>query len=397
MKEITGNIASPKGFTADGIHVGIKKRKLDLGWIVSECPSSVAYVKTTNKVKAAPLILNKRTIQTTGKIQAVIANSGIANACTGQKGMEDAISMQQQVSETLGINQDFICVASTGIIGQRLPMSKIKKGIQQLNKDGNANYFAIAILTTDLNTKTCVVTEKFDQTTVTMAGVAKGSGMIHPNMATMLAFITCDANISTETLQEALKTNIDKTFNQITIDGDTSTNDLVLVLSNGVANNKEILPNTKEFKTFCNMLEHVMRSLAIQIAKDGEGATKLIEVTVDKMPNEKSARMIAKTVVGSNLVKSAIYDEDPNWGRIFAAIGYTQSNFDINNVDILIEDIPVMIGSTPITFDAETMRNKLKNKDIHININMHQGNKSGTAWGCDLTYDYVKINALYTT
>jgi len=364
---------------------------------VSECPSSVAYVQTTNKVKAAPLILNKRTIQTTGKIQAVIANSGIANVCTGQKGMEDAISMQQQVSETLGINQDFICVASTGIIGQRLPMSKIKKGIQQLNKDGNANYFAKAILTTDLNTKTCVVTEKFGQTTVTMAGVAKGSGMIHPNMATMLAFITCDANISTETLQEALKTNIDKTFNQITIDGDTSTNDLVLVLSNGVANNKEILPNTKEFKTFCNMLEHVMRSLAIQIAKDGEGATKLIEVTVDKMPNEKSARMIAKTVVGSNLVKSAIYGEDPNWGRIFAAIGYTQSNFDINNVDILIEDIPVMIGSTPITFDAETMRNKLKNKDIHININMHQGNKSGTAWGCDLTYDYVKINALYTT
>lgn len=397
MKEITGNIASPKGFTADGIHVGIKKRKLDLGWIVSECPSSVAYVQTTNKVKAAPLILNKRTIQTTGKIQAVIANSGIANACTGQKGMEDAISMQQHVSETLGINQDFICVASTGIIGQRLPMSKIKNGIQQLNKDGNANYFAKAILTTDLNTKTCVVTEKFDQTTVTMAGVAKGSVMIHPNMATMLAFITCDANISTETLQEALKTNIDKTFNQITIDGDTSTNDLVLVLSNGVANNKEILPNTKEFKTFCNMLEHVMRSLAIQIAKDGEGATKLIEVTVDKMPNEKSARMIAKTVVGSNLVKSAIYGEDPNWGRIFAAIGYTQSNFEINNVDILIEDIPVMIGSTPITFDAETMRNKLKNKDIHININMHQSNKSGTAWGCDLTYDYVKINALYTT
>ncbi|KKI57457.1 glutamate N-acetyltransferase [Staphylococcus pasteuri] len=313
MIEITGNIASPIGYTADGIHSGIKKKNLDLGWIVSEIPASVAYVQTTNKVKAAPLILNNETIQANGKVQAIIVNSGIANAFTGSQGMEDAVSMQQLTANALNINQNLVTVASTGVIGKHLPMDIIDNGIRRLNKNGNAHHFAKAILTTDLTTKTCVITETIYQQKITMAGVAKGSGMIHPNMATMLAFITCDANISTETLQLALQTNVNKTFNQITIDGDTSTNDLVLVLSNGLARNQEILPNTEEYITFCNMLEHVMRNLAMKIAKDGEGATKLIEVKVMGMPTETSARMIAKTVVGSSLVKSAIFGEDPNW------------------------------------------------------------------------------------
>ncbi|MCO0860729.1 bifunctional glutamate N-acetyltransferase/amino-acid acetyltransferase ArgJ [Staphylococcus pasteuri] len=397
MIEITGNIASPIGYTADGIHSGIKKKNLDLGWIVSEIPASVAYVQTTNKVKAAPLILNNETIQANGKVQAIIVNSGIANACTGSQGMEDAVSMQQLTANALNINQNLVTVASTGVIGKHLPMDIIDNGIRRLNKYGNAHHFAKAILTTDLTTKTCVVTETIHQQKITMAGVAKGSGMIHPNMATMLAFITCDANISTETLQLALQTNVNKTFNQITIDGDTSTNDLVLVLSNGLARNQEILPNTEEYITFCNMLEHVMRNLAMKIAKDGEGATKLIEVKVMGMPTETSARMIAKTVVGSSLVKSAIFGEDPNWGRILASIGYTKTNFDVTNIDIAIEDILVMTHSTPEAFDKQQMQHLLKKDHIKISINMHQGNQNGTAWGCDLTYDYVKINALYTT
>ncbi|MDO6573444.1 glutamate N-acetyltransferase / amino-acid N-acetyltransferase [Staphylococcus pasteuri] len=397
MIEITGNIASPIGYTADGIHSGIKKKNLDLGWIVSEIPASVAYVQTTNKVKAAPLILNNETIQANGKVQAIIVNSGIANAFTGSQGMEDAVSMQQLTANALNINQNLVTVASTGVIGKHLPMDIIDNGIRRLNKNGNAHHFAKAILTTDLTTKTCVITETIYQQKITMAGVAKGSGMIHPNMATMLAFITCDANISTETLQLALQTNVNKTFNQITIDGDTSTNDLVLVLSNGLARNQEILPNTEEYITFCNMLEHVMRNLAMKIAKDGEGATKLIEVKVMGMPTETSARMIAKTVVGSSLVKSAIFGEDPNWGRILASIGYTKTNFDVTNIDIAIEDILVMTHSTPEAFDKQQMQHLLKKDHIKISINMHQGNQNGTAWGCDLTYDYVKINALYTT
>lgn len=397
MIEITGNIASPIGYTADGIHSGIKKKNLDLGWIVSEIPASVAYVQTTNKVKAAPLILNNEIIQENGKVQAIIVNSGIANACTGSQGMEDAVSMQQLTANALNINQNLVTVASTGVIGKHLPMDIIDNGIRRLNKNGNAHHFAKAILTTDLTTKTCVITETIYQQKITMAGVAKGSSMVHPNMATMLAFITCDANISTETLQLALQTNVNKTFNQITIDGDTSTNDLVLVLSNGLARNQEILPNTEEYITFCNMLEHVMRNLAMKIAKDGEGATKLIEVKVMGMPTETSARMIAKTVVGSSLVKSAIFGEDPNWGRILAAIGYTETNFDVTNIDIAIEDILVMTHSTPEPFDKQQMQHLLKKDHIKISINMHQGNQNGTAWGCDLTYDYVKINALYTT
>ena len=241
------------------------------------------------------------------------------------------------------------------------------------------------------------VTEQFGRDEVTMAGVAKGSGMIHPNMATMLAFITCDAVISSETLQLALSQNVETTFNQITVDGDTSTNDIVLVLSNGCTLNKEILPDTPEFDKFSAMLHFVMQELAKKIAKDGEGATKLIEVEVINAPNSLDARMMAKSVVGSSLVKTAIFGEDPNWGRILAAVGYAGVDVPVDNIDIYLADIPVMLASSPVDFDEEDMQDVMRADTIKIIVDLHAGDSVGKAWGCDLSYDYVKINALYRT
>lgn len=232
---------------------------------------------------------------------------------------------------------------------------------------------------------------------VTMAGVAKGSGMIHPNMATMLGFITCDANISSDTLQLALSQNVEKTFNQITVDGDTSTNDMVLVMSNGCTLNEEILPDTPEFDKFSKMLNFVMQELAKKIAKDGEGANKLIQVDVVNAPNALDARMMAKSVVGSSLVKTAIFGEDPNWGRILAAVGYAGVDVPVDNVDIMLGGLPVMLASSPVSFDDEEMKDIMHDDEVTITVDLHAGHEKGTAWGCDLSYDYVKINALYHT
>lgn len=397
MYETKGNISSPLGFSADGLHAGFKKRKKDFGWIVSEVPASVAAAYTTNKVIAAPLIVTKTSIQANHKIQAIVVNSGIANSCTGEQGMKDAKFMQSLTASKLKIEPNLVAVASTGIIGKMLPLDKLKNGLNKIVINGNSEDFAEAILTTDTFTKTCVVKELFDNDEVTMAGVAKGSGMIHPNMATMLAFITCDANISSETLQFALRQTLQKTFNQITVDGDTSTNDMVLLMSNGCTDNKEIKLNTPEYDKFLNMLEFVMTKLAKLIAKDGEGATKLIEVIVEGVNNDNLARMIAKNIVGSNLVKAALFGEDPNWGRIVTAIGYTDGDFNVNNVNIQIENIKVMKQSKPIKHDLDELLERLTSNEIHIKVNLNQGKASGTAWGCDLSYDYVKINALYHT
>lgn len=397
MKEIIGNIASPLGFSADGLHAGFKKRKMDFGWVVSEVPASVAGVYTTNKVIAAPLIVTRNAVKESGKMQAIVVNSGVANSCTGVQGMEDAYEMQRLTAEKLKIDSNLVGVASTGVIGELLPMDTLKKGLSKVVVNGNASDFSQAILTTDTCTKTVVVTEQFGRDEVTMAGVAKGSGMIHPNMATMLAFITCDANISSDTLQLALSQTVETTFNQITVDGDTSTNDMVLVLSNGCTLNQEILPDTPDFDKFVAMLDYVMQDLAKKIAKDGEGASKLIEVTVNQAPNTLDARMLAKSVVGSSLVKTAIFGEDPNWGRILAAIGYAGVDISVNNIDIYLGDIPVMLASSPISFDEEEMQDIMQEPDIIINVNLHSGEATGKAWGCDLSYDYVKINALYRT
>ena len=397
MKVIEGNVASPLGFSADGLHAGFKKRKLDFGWIVSEVPASVAGVYTTNKVIAAPLIVTRQSVKKAKKMKAIVVNSGVANSCTGVQGMEDAYTMQKWTAEKLGVEPDLVGIASTGVIGDLLPMDTLKTGLSKLVVNGNSDDFSKAILTTDTMVKTVAVTEKFGRDEVTMAGVAKGSGMIHPNMATMLAFITCDANISSETLQLALSQNVETTFNQITVDGDTSTNDMVLVLSNGCTLNEEILPDTLEFDKFSEMLNYVMQELAKKIAKDGEGASKLIEVNVKNAPNALDARMMAKSVVGSSLVKTAIFGEDPNWGRILAAVGYAGVDVPVDNIDIYLGDIPVMLKSSPVDFEAEEMQDIMHEDEITITVDLHSGEAVGKAWGCDLSYDYVKINALYRT
>ena len=287
--------------------------------------------------------------------------------------------MQEWTAEKLGVEPDLVGVASTGIIGELLPMDTLKNGLSKIVVNGNADDFAKAILTTDTATKTIAVTETFGRDVVTMAGVAKGSGMIHPNMATMLGFITCDANISSETLQLALSQNVEKTFNQITVDGDTSTNDMVLVMSNGCTLNEEILPGTPEFDKFSKMLNFV------------------IQVDVINAPNALDARMMAKSVVGSSLVKTAIFGEDPNWGRILAAVGYAGVDVPVDNVDIMLGGLPVMLASSPVTFDDEEMKDIMHEDEVTITVDLHAGHEKGTAWGCDLSYDYVKINALYHT
>lgn len=397
MKIIDGTIASPLGFSADGLHAGFKKKKLDFGWIVSEVPASVAGVYTTNKVIAAPLLVTKASIQKSQKLQAIVVNSGVANSCTGQQGLDAAYEMQRLTAQKLQIESDLVGLASTGVIGEQLPMDALKNGLSQILVSGKAEDFAEAILTTDTCTKTCVVTEEFGSDLVTMAGVAKGSGMIHPNMATMLAFITCDANISSTTLQAALSQHVETTFNQITVDGDTSTNDMVLVMANGCRQNEEILPDTDEFEKFSNMLRYLMADLAKKIAKDGEGATKLIEVNVRHAKDERSGRMIAKSVVGSSLVKTAIFGQDPNWGRILAAIGYAGADVSVDNIDIWIEEIPVMQASSPVAFDSEETSDAMAGELLTLTIDLHDGEAEAQAWGCDLSYDYVKINALYRT
>ena len=397
MKIIDGTIASPLGFSADGLHAGFKKKKLDFGWIVSEVPASVAGVYTTNKVIAAPLLVTKASIQKSQKLQAIVVNSGVANSCTGQQGLDAAYEMQRLAAQKLQIEPDLVGLASTGVIGEQLPMDTLKNGLSQILVSGKAEDFAEAILTTDTCTKTCVVTEEFGTDLVTMAGVAKGSGMIHPNMATMLAFITCDANISSATLQAALSQHVESTFNQITVDGDTSTNDMVLVMANGYRQNEEILPDTEEFEKFSKMLRYLMADLAKKIAKDGEGATKLIEVNVRHAKDEQSGRMIAKSVVGSSLVKTAIFGQDPNWGRILAAIGYARADVSVDNIDIWIEGIPVMQASSPVAFDPEETSDAMAGELLTLTIDLHDGDAEAQAWGCDLSYDYVKINALYRT
>lgn len=397
MKIIDGTIASPLGFSADGLHAGFKKKKLDFGWIVSEVPASVAGVYTTNKVIAAPLLVTKASVQKSQKLQAIVVNSGVANSCTGQQGLDAAYEMQRLTAQKLKIEPDLVGLASTGVIGEQLPMDALKNGLSQILVSGKAEDFAEAILTTDTCTKTCVVTEEFGSDLVTMAGVAKGSGMIHPNMATMLAFITCDANISSATLQAALSQHVETTFNQITVDGDTSTNDMVLVMANGCQQNEEILPNTEEFEKFSKLLRYLMADLAKKIAKDGEGATKLIEVNVRHAKDERSGRMIAKSVVGSSLVKTAIFGQDPNWGRILAAIGYAGADVSVDNIDIWIEGIPVMQASSPVAFDPEETSDAMAGELLTLTIDLHDGDAEAQAWGCDLSYDYVKINALYRT
>ncbi|WP_126343666.1 bifunctional ornithine acetyltransferase/N-acetylglutamate synthase [Kurthia zopfii] len=395
---VSESIVAPKGFSAAGIHCGLKHKKKDLGIIVSEVPASVAGVFTTNAIKAAPLILTKETVYANDKMQAIIINSGNANACTGQQGLEDAKKMQMLTAQKLEISPNLVGVSSTGVIGEQLQMDQVEAGIAKIeagNKLENAIDFAQAILTTDTVMKNTAYSLEIDGKEVIIAGVAKGSGMIEPNMATMLSFITTDAHIEQKELQALLKSTTDVTFNAITVDGDTSTNDTVLVLANGLAQNDVLTPNHPDWQQFAEVFAQVAQDLAKMIAKDGEGATKLIEVTVDGGLTDEEARKIAKTVVGSPLVKTAVFGCDANWGRVICAIGYSGCTIDPTNILIKIGDITVVEKGEPIPFSEEALTEYLKNHEVKIYADLHQGTGSGQAWGCDLTYDYVQINATY--
>lgn len=399
---IEGNIAMPRGFKATGLPCGLKKAEgaLDLGLIISEVPAIAADVYTTNLFQAAPLQVTRESIETERKLQAVIVNSGNANACTGDKGIQDARAMQDFVGETFSLPSHLIGVASTGVIGQHLQMDKIEDGIRRLPSSLNeesGGQFSQAIMTTDLVPKKVCVELAIDGQKVTIAGTAKGSGMIHPNMATMLAFITTDASVEAEYMQSILRKATNETFNMITVDGDTSTNDMVLVLANGLAGNKLLSEKHPEEEAFYAGFLYVMAELAKKIARDGEGATKLVEVEVKGAPTLVAARQVAKAVISSNLVKTAIYGADANWGRIICAVGYSGVQIDPEKVDVFLGGQQVVAGGFPLPFSEEEATEYLKGEKVRIEIDLNQGDERATAWGCDLTYDYIKINASYRT
>ncbi|KHO61822.1 MULTISPECIES: bifunctional glutamate N-acetyltransferase/amino-acid acetyltransferase ArgJ [Thermoanaerobacter] len=403
LEILEGSIELPKGFLASGIFAGIKKSKKDIALIYSEKVANAAAVFTTNKVKAAPVLLDMKRIEK-GTAQAIIINSGNANACTGEKGFGDAVNMAKKVSQLLKIDEENVLVCSTGVIGAPLPMEKVLKGIETAaeNLSTEGGYQAAeAIMTTDTFLKG--VTAKFviEGKIVTMTGFAKGSGMIHPNMATMLSFILTDANITKVALNKAFKETVDKTYNMISVDGDMSTNDTAIILANGEAQNKIIEEGAHEFDVFYKALEYVNKTLAKLIVKDGEGATKFMEVNIVNAKTEEDARLAAKSVINSNLVKTAIFGEDANWGRILAAVGYSGADFDVNDVDIYLKsvkgEIKVCENGGYIFFDEALAKEILKEKEITITVDMKAGEYSATSWGCDLSYDYVKINGSYRT
>ncbi|MER2048466.1 MAG: bifunctional ornithine acetyltransferase/N-acetylglutamate synthase [Solibacillus sp.] len=399
MKKLSSkNIVSPKGFTAAGVHCGLKHKKKDLAILVSEVPASVAGVFTTNAVQAAPLKVTKEVVYETKKMQAVIVNSGNANACTGKQGLLDAYEMQLLAAQKLGIASSLVGVASTGVIGEIMKMEPVKKGVELLNPDSKLESgidFSQAILTTDTVMKNTTYATIIDGKEVIVSGTAKGSGMIEPNMATMLGFITTDANIESEALQKALSSVTDCTFNSITVDGDTSTNDTVIVMANGLAGNDPLSPAHPDWENFYTALRLVSEDLAKSIARDGEGATKLIEVEVDGAVSDEEARKIAKTVVGSPLVKTAVFGCDANWGRIIAAVGYSGAVIDPDKITIKIGGATMVENGEPIQFSEEALIEILKQHEVKIFVSLEVGKGHGFAWGCDLTYDYVQINASY--
>ncbi len=403
MEFIEGGICAAKGFTAGGIHCGIRKNKTkrDLALIFSEKKASAAAVYTTNLVKGAPLAVTKMHLMN-GTAQAVICNSGNANTCNAD-GIEVAQKMSKLTSDALGIDDDDVVVASTGVIGQPLDITPIKNSINDLKASlgNNSKEAAEGIMTTDTVLKEVAVSFDIDGVPCRIGGIAKGSGMIHPNMATMLVFITCDAAISPEMLQKALSRYIQNTFNMVSVDGDTSTNDMVVVLSNGMAGNKEITEEGEAFDTFMKALNTVTVYLCRMIAGDGEGATKLLECKVTGAKDEKTAKTVAKSVICSSLTKAAMFGADANWGRVLCAIGYSGAEVDVNKVDVSFTSakgtIPVCKNGAGIDFSEEIAKEILLEKEIIINVGLNSGDYNSTAWGCDLTYEYVRINGDYRT
>lgn len=398
-----GSVTTPQGFAAGGLHCGLKKTdRHDLGAIVCEVPAAAAAVYTTNIFQAAPIKVTKESIASKGTLRAMLVNSGNANACTGDQGEADAFTMRNSFADKIGVEADQVAVASTGVIGELLKMDKVLAGIEKLpslleKSDKGAEDFSQAILTTDLVKKTVCVEVQIDGKAVKVAGASKGSGMIHPNMATMLGFVTTDANIGSDALHGLLRSATDLSFNMITVDGDTSTNDMLVAMASGLAGNEELTEAHPDWDAFKAALTHVCVVLAKAIARDGEGATKLVEVRVSGATDDFAAQAIAKTVIGSSLVKSAVFGADANWGRIIAAVGRAGQPVNPNTVDISLGDIVTLQQSSPVVFDEDAALEYLKGDTVVISVNLNMENGHAVAWGCDLTYDYVRINAAYRT
>lgn len=395
---VSGGVNAARGFLASGVAAGVKYiGKKDIALIYSQSDAAVAGVYTMNKVKAAPVKLTMARAAA-GKARAVVINSGNANACNGQGGMEDALAMTGRVAGGLNIPGEVVLVASTGVIGQPMPMDRVLPGIDAaigaLSREGGEDA-AEAIMTTDTTLKQFAVSFEIDGKTVTVGGMAKGSGMIHPNMATMLCFITTDAVVDPETLQGCLGYAVERSFNMISVDGDTSTNDMLLILANGEAGNPPITKGRESITTFREALTLVCAELAKAVARDGEGATKLIEVEVINAPTEKDARLAARAVVSSSLFKAAVFGRDANWGRIICAAGYSGAEFDPEKVDIFLGDEQVAKDGGALDFSEERATAILSRDTVKVLIDMKAGEHRATAWGCDLTYDYVKINGDY--
>ncbi len=405
ITKINGGVTAPKGFLASGLNAGIKNQtKKDMAMVFSSTPCAAAGVFTTNLVKAAPVKWDKEIVTTSPYVQAVVVNSGIANACTGAEGLGYCADTAAEAAAALNIPKTAVLVASTGVIGKQLPIDKIKSGVTALSKvlgssREDAKLAAEAIMTTDTKSKEVACTLELDGKQVTVAGMCKGSGMIHPNMCTMLCFVTTDAAISHELLQKALSEDVVDTFNMISVDGDTSTNDTVLVMANGQAENTPITKEGEDYKTFCEALHFIMLELSKKIAGDGEGCTCLFEATVIGAKDKNQARTIAKSVVCSSLTKAAVFGHDANWGRILCAMGYSGAQFDPEVVDIWLESkagtIKIVENGIATDYSEETATKILSEEEVIAKMDIKEGNETATAFGCDLTYEYVKINGDY--
>jgi len=396
-----GGITTPSGFSAGVAEAGIKKAgRYDLALVASRVPAAAAGVFTTNRFSAAPVRVSAEHLKK-GKAHGFVVNSGCANACTGEAGFSDARTMAAAAADVIGCQAREFLVASTGVIGIPLPMEKVLKGIKKAGENlspSAGKLAAQAIMTTDTFPKEVAVGFELDGKKVTMGAMAKGSGMIHPNMATLLGFITTDAAITPQCLQKALTSANDGSFNMVSVDGDTSTNDSLIVLANGLAGNRTIdNENNGDFRTFVQALNVVCVELAKMIARDGEGATKLMEVQVVNAPSLEDARKAARSIAASNLVKAALFGEDANWGRIVCALGYSGAEFDPDLVDVCLGDLAVAKNGGGLMFDEGRALKILQEKTVVIKVDLKSGPAAATAWGCDLTYDYVKINGAYRT
>jgi glutamate N-acetyltransferase/amino-acid N-acetyltransferase len=399
IKTLPGGATAPAGFVACGVECGVRGYGArDLGLLFSERGCASAAVFTRNVVKGAPLVVTREAVEG-GDIRAVVVNSANANAATGQKGLEDACEMQALAAEALGIGAAEVAVASTGVIGEHLPMGRISSGIEDaaagLSRDGAG--FAEAILTTDTRTKEAAARVEIGGKTVAVGGTAKGSGMIHPNMGTMLAFLTTDAAVEKGCLQDVLSAATERTFNRVTVDGDTSPSDMVVLLANGAAGNEPLTTGSADYPAFAEAVEGVARSLAKEIARDGEGATRLVEVVVEGAADEDSASALAKAVVGSNLVKAAVFGEDANWGRVLTAMGYSGSSFDPDGVELWFGPVKVFENGEPVEHEEAQANAALAAREVSITARLSEDDASAVAWGCDLTYEYVRINGSYRT